>query len=91
MPRHVITDFAVIAISVVQVVQHLLRLLILTAHCLCVRETLSHYQTLALIKLNSLGELAFFFVQVGVLILLLANLGGGFEKSLEISLVALVF
>lgn len=43
-----------------------------------------------LIQLNSLGELAFFFVESCVLLLLLAQLGGGFEKSLEISLVTLV-
>ena len=44
-----------------------------------------------LVHFDGLSELAFFFVETGILLLFFAQLAGGFEKGLEVILVAFVF
>jgi len=88
--NHVVTHLTVLSGFVLQVAEHLLGAQVVTGHLLRVHVLLANRQNLVLHHLDVLSELALLFVQAGVLLLLLAQLGSGFKQLLEVSLVALV-
>ena len=89
--QNIIADFTILPRFISQIVQHLFWSEILAGNFLCIHQSLSHSEALMLVEFNRLGQLAFFLVEAGVLLLLFAQFRGSFEQCLEIFPVALVF
>ena len=82
--EHVVEVFTVLARLIAEVVQHLLRAQVLASNLLGVHEALPNGEQLMFAHFDHLGQLAFFFVQTSVLLLLLSQLRGGVEQLLEV-------
>lgn len=83
--EHVVEMVTVLARLVPQVVEHLLGAEVLTGCLLGVHQALPDRQKLVLVHLDHLSQLPLFFIQAGILLLLLAKLRSGIQQLLEVS------
>ena len=72
--KMVVQMLAVLSGLIAQVVEHLLRAQVLPSNLLGVHEALTHREQRMLVHLNHLGQFTLFFVETGVLLLLLTQL-----------------
>jgi hypothetical protein len=86
--ENIISNLAVGLDFQFQVVQHLLGADVLTRLFLDVHEALAGRKELMLRHFKTVGELTFLLTESGVILLLLAEFGGGIQKLLEVSLVS---
>lgn len=81
---HVVEMLTVLPGLISQVVEHLFGSKVLTGNFLSVHQALAHGKKLVFTHLNHLSQLALFLVEACVLLLLLAQLGGGVKQKLEV-------
>ena len=81
---HIIEVITVLSGLISQIIKHLLGSEVLTSNLLGVHEALADGEELMLAHLDHLRQFAFFLIEPGILLLLLAELGCGIEEELEV-------
>jgi len=89
--KNFVVELSVLSCLISKVLEHLVRAKVLARHLLDVHHTLLDGEHLLLIELDHVSKFSLLLVQLGILLLLLSKLGGGFKKCMEIFFVALVF
>jgi hypothetical protein len=87
--ENVVAEFAVAAGFISQVIEHAVGGHVFTVHFANVHETLLNGEQLRLVELNHVGQLTLLLRELCILLLLLSQLRGRLQESLEILLVAL--
>jgi len=89
--QNLIVDLSVFPCFSSKVVKHFVGAKILSRDFFAVNKFLLDSENLLLIVFNHVGKLSFFFIQFSILFLLLSKLRSGFEESLEVLFVTLIF